>query len=293
MKHRYNFVDVIIIAILLILTISCLVPVLNTLAMSFSDKTSAALGEVLFLPVNFTISPYVEIVKEGRFFRAFGVSVVRVILGTAINLLFSVFMAYPLSKDPKEFPFRNFYMWIFVFTMMFNGGLVPTFLVIKDLGLIDTIWALVLPCAVNVFNTILLMNFYKGIPKALEEAARVDGAGALRILIQIVIPLAKPALATVTLFCIVFHWNSFFDGKIYINSSENVPLQTYIQGLVVQVSPQALANMTPDEIVRKLEVSSINFNSAKAFVSMIPILLIYPFLQKYFVTGIVMGAVKE
>ena len=293
MKHRYNFVDVIIIAILLILTISCLVPILNTLAMSFSDKTSAALGEVLFLPVNFTTSPYVEIVKEGRFFRAFGVSVVRVILGTAINLLFSVFMAYPLSKDPKEFPFRNFYMWIFVFTMMFNGGLVPTFLVIKDLGLIDTIWALVLPCAVNVFNTILLMNFYKGIPKALEEAARVDGAGALRILIQIVIPLAKPALATVTLFCIVFHWNSFFDGKIYINSSENVPLQTYIQGLVVQVSPQALANMTPDEIVRKLEVSSINFNSAKAFVSMIPILLIYPFLQKYFVTGIVMGAVKE
>lgn len=293
MKHRYNFVDVIIIAILMIMTISCLIPILNTLAMSFSDKTSAALGEVMFLPVNFTISPYIEIVKEGRFFRAFGVSVVRVILGTAINLLFSIFIAYPLSKDPKEFPFRNIYMWIFVFTMMFNGGLVPTFLVIKDLGLIDTIWALVLPGAVNVFNTILLMNFYKGIPKALEEAARVDGAGPWRILIQIIIPLAKPAIATVTLFCIVNHWNSFFDGKIYINSPEKIPLQTYIQSLTVQISPQAMANMTPDEIVRKLEVSNITFNSAKAFVSMIPILLIYPFLQKYFVTGIVMGAVKE
>lgn len=293
MKHRYNFVDVIIIAILLIMTISCLIPILNTLAMSFSDKTSAALGEVMFLPVNFTISPYIEIVKEGRFFRAFGVSVVRVILGTAINLLFSIFIAYPLSKDPKEFPFRNIYMWIFVFTMMFNGGLVPTFLVIKDLGLIDTIWALVLPGAVNVFNTILLMNFYKGIPKALEEAARVDGAGPWRILLQIIIPLAKPAIATVTLFCIVNHWNSFFDGKIYINSPEKIPLQTYIQSLTVQISPQAMANMTPDEIVRKLEVSNITFNSAKAFVSMIPILLIYPFLQKYFVTGIVMGAVKE
>lgn len=293
MKNKYNFVDVLIIIVLLIMTVSCLIPILNTLAMSLSDKTSAALGEVMFLPKNFTISPYVEIVKEGRFFTAFGVSVWRVVLGTSINLIFSIFMAYPLSKDPREFPARNIYMWIFVFTMMFNGGLVPTFLVIKNFGLIDTIWALVLPCAVNVFNTILLMNFYKGIPKALEEAARVDGAGPWRILLQIIVPLAKPAIATVTLFCIVFHWNSFFDGKIYINSPEKIPLQTYIQSLTVQISPQALANMSPDEIIRKLEVSNITFNSAKAFVSMIPILLIYPFLQKYFVTGIVMGAVKE
>lgn len=293
MKQRYNFVDVIITIVLLIMTISCLVPILNTLAMSFSDKTSAALGEVMFLPVNFTTAAYVEIVKEGRFFTAFGVSVVRVILGTAINLVLSIFIAYPLSKDPREFRFRNVYMWIFVFTMMFNGGLVPTFLVIKDLGLIDTIWALVLPGAVNVFNTILLMNFYKGIPKALEEAARVDGAGPWRILLQIIIPLAKPSIATITLFCIVAHWNSFFDGKIYINSPEKLPLQTYIQSLTVQISSQAMANMTPDEILRKLQVSNITFNSAKAFVSMIPILLIYPFLQKYFVTGIVMGAVKE
>lgn len=293
MKRKYNFVDVIITVFLLLLTITCLIPILNTLAMSFSDKTSAALGQVFFLPVNFTTAAYVEMFQDTRFFTAFGVSVLRAVLGTAINLLFSLFVAYPLSKSKREFPFRNIYMWIFVFTMMFNGGLVPTFMVISDLKLMDTIWALVLPGAVNVFNTILLMNFYKGIPGALEEAAKVDGASPWRILLQIIIPLAKPAIATITLFCIVYHWNSFFDGKIYINTPSKMPLQTYIQTLTVQINSQTMANMTPDEIIRKMQVSNITFNSAKAFVSMIPILLIYPFLQKYFVTGIVMGAVKE
>ncbi len=294
MKRKYNVVDVIIITFLMILTLTCLIPILNTLAMSFSDKTSAALGQVTFYPVNFTTAAYVEMFQDNRFFTAFGVSVLRVLLGTTINLVLSIMMAYPLSKKPSEFRFRNVYMWILVFTMMFNGGLVPTFLVVNQMHLIDTIWALVLPCAVNVFNTIILMNFYKeGIPNALEEAARVDGAGPWTILLRVIIPLAKPSIATIALFSVVFHWNSFFDGKIYINSPLNQPLQTYIQSLTVQVSPQTLANMTPDEIIRKMEVSSITFNSAKAFVSMIPILAIYPFLQKYFVTGIVMGAVKE
>lgn len=294
MKRKYNVVDVIIITFLMILTLTCLIPILNTLAMSFSDKTSAALGQVTFYPVNFTTAAYVEMFQDNRFFTAFGVSVLRVLLGTTINLVLSIMMAYPLSKKPSEFRFRNVYMWILVFTMMFNGGLVPTFLVVNQMHLIDTIWALVLPCAVNVFNTIILMNFYKeGIPNALEEAARVDGAGPWTILLRVIIPLAKPSIATIALFSVVFHWNSFFDGKIYINSPLNQPLQTYIQSLTVQVSPQTLANMTPDEIIRKMEVSSITFNSAKAFVSMIPILTIYPFLQKYFVTGIVMGAVKE
>lgn len=293
MKRKLNVVDIIIIVFLLLLTFSCLVPILNTLAMSFSDKTSAALGKVTFFPVNFTTAAYHEMFQDNRFFTAFGVSVFRVLLGTAINLVFSIFMAYPLSKSKAEFRCRNIYMWILVFTMMFNGGLVPTFLVINQLKLIDTIWALVLPGAVNVFNTIILMNFYKGIPSALEEAARVDGAGPWTILLKVIIPLAKPSIATIALFSIVNHWNAFFDGKIYINTPAKQPLQTYIQALTVQLSPQAMANMTPDEIIRKMEVSNITFNSAKAFVSMIPILAIYPFLQKYFVTGIVMGAVKE
>lgn len=293
MKRKLNVIDYLIIIFLLILTFSCLIPILNTLAMSFSDKTSAALGKVYFLPVNFNLSSYIEMLSDNRFFTAFGVSVVRTISGTILNLFFSILMAYPLSKNPREFRFRNIYMWTMVFCMMFNGGIVPTFLVINSLHLIDTMWVLILPGAVNVFNTIILMNFYKGLPPSLEEAARVDGAGAWTILLKVIIPLAKPSIATIALFSAVNHWNAFFDGKIYINTPAKQPLQTYIQSLTIQLSPQQLANMNPDEIVRKLEVSNITFNSAKAFVSMIPILCIYPFLQKYFVTGIVMGAVKE
>ncbi len=293
MKRKLNVIDYLIIIFLLILTFSCLIPILNTLAMSFSDKTSAALGKVYFLPVNFNLSSYIEMLSDNRFFTAFGVSVVRTISGTILNLFFSILMAYPLSKNPREFRFRNIYMWTMVFCMMFNGGIVPTFLVINGLHLIDTMWVLILPGAVNVFNTIILMNFYKGLPPSLEEAARVDGAGAWTILLKVIIPLAKPSIATIALFSAVNHWNAFFDGKIYINTPAKQPLQTYIQSLTIQLSPQQLANMNPDEIVRKLEVSNITFNSAKAFVSMIPILCIYPFLQKYFVTGIVMGAVKE
>ena len=157
----------------------------------------------------------------------------------------------------------------------------------------DTIWALILPGAIPVFNVILLMNFFKGIPDSLEEAAVIDGANPLQILIKVFLPMSKAALATITLFCIVNHWNAFFDGKIYINSLEKLPLQTYIQSLVVDLNPEQMASMTPEQMSEQMQLSSLTFNSAKVVVSMLPILLIYPFLQKYFVTGIVMGAVKE
>jgi putative aldouronate transport system permease protein len=293
MKRKMNFVDVIIIFVLCLMAFSCLIPILNTVAISFSDKTNAALGNVYLWPVNTTTSSYIEIIKDSRYFTAFGVSILRVVLGVSINIILSVFMAYPLSKDKKSFPARNIYMWLLVFTMLFNGGLVPTFLLVKSLNILDTIWALVLPGAVPVFSVIILMNFYKGIPKSLEEAALVDGANPLYILLRIMIPLSKASIATIALFSIVGHWNSFFDGKIYINTPAKQPLQTYIQSLTIRLSSEAMKNMTPEEIIRKLELSNLTFNSAKVVVSMIPILLIYPFLQKYFVTGLVMGAVKE
>ncbi len=292
-KRKINIVDIIIVIVISIMALSCLVPILNAIAISFSDKTSAALGEVYFWPKNFNITSYQEILKDSRFFTAFGVSVMRVVLGTTINVFLCIVMAYPLSKSSSVFPARNIYLWILVATMMFNGGLVPNFLLVKNVGIMDTIWALVLPGAVNVFNLIILMNFYKGIPKSLEEAAFVDGAKPFYILFKIFVPLAKASIATITLFAAVNHWNAFFDGKIYINTPANQPLQTYIQSLNFQVSMAAMQNMSPDEIVRKLMMSNITFNAAKAIVSMIPIIAIYPFLQRYFVTGIVMGAVKE
>lgn len=177
--------------------------------------------------------------------------------------------------------------------MMFNGGIVPNFMLVKSLHLMDTIWALILPGAVPIFNVILLMNFFKAIPHSLEEAAIIDGANPIQILLKVFLPMSKAALATIVLFCVVNHWNAFFDGKIYINSLEKLPLQTYIQSLVVDLNPEQMASMTEEQLNEQMKMSSLTFNSAKVVVSMLPILIIYPFLQRYFVTGIVMGAVKE
>lgn len=293
MRKKITIADVIIGIILIFCAFSCLMPILNTIAISFSDRTSAALGKVYYWPVNFTIAAYEAMIHESQFIISFLNSIYRVLIGVSINMLLSILMAYPLAKDTKTFKYKKVYMWIIIVTMMFNGGLVPTFLVIKNLGLMDTIWALVLPTAVPVFNVILLMNFFKGVPNSLEEAAEVDGANPMQILWKIFVPISKPALATIGLFAIVAHWNAFFDGKIYINSPAKLPLQTYIQSLTVDLNPERMANMTPDQIERQMAMSSLTFNSAKVIVSMVPILLIYPFIQKYFVTGIVVGAVKE
>ena len=293
MKHKINFVDILIMILIGIISFISLVPIINTMMISFSDKTSAAIGRVYFWPVNFNITAYERILEDLRFFSAFQISVIRVVLGTAINVLLSIHMAYPLSKSKSIFRMRNIYMWFIVFTMLFNGGLVPNFLLVRGMGLLDTIWALVLPGAVNVFNTIILMNFYKGIPNSLEESAMMDGARPFTILWRIYVPLAKASIATITLFAAVNHWNTFFDGLIYMNSPNKVPLQTYIQTLTATINTNQLQSMTPEQIIKHMEVSNLTFNAAKVIVSMVPIIAIYPFLQRYFVTGIVMGAVKE
>ena len=292
-KKKIKLSDVAINLILGFCGLICLIPILNTVAISFSDRTSAALGLVRLWPVNFTLASYQNMLEETQFWTSFLVSVKRVAIGVSLNMLLSILMAYPLSKSESVFYKKKYYMWIVVFTMMFNGGLVPTFMVVSKLHMMDTFWALVLPGAVPVFNVIILMNFFKAIPQSLEESAYVDGAGAWTILFKIYLPLSKASLATIGLFAVVTHWNSYFDGKIYINSLTKLPLQTYIQSLATSINTDMMASMTAEEIQEMLEVSSLTFNSAKVVVSMIPILLIYPFLQKYFVTGMVVGAVKE
>ncbi len=285
--------DIVIYLILIFCGLICLIPILNTVAISFSDKTSAALGLVKLWPVNFTLASYQSMLEEKQFWTSFKVSSLRVLFGASLNVFLSILMAYPLSKSPKKFKYKKIYMWIVVFTMMFNGGLVPTFLIINKLGMMDTFWALILPAAVPVFDVIILMNFYKAIPESLEESAYVDGAGPWVVLGKIFLPLSKAPIATITLFAVVHHWNAYFDGKIYINSMKLLPLQTYIQSLSTTLNANQMATLSAEEIQEMLEVSSLTFNSAKVIVSMIPILIVYPFLQKYFVTGMVVGAVKE
>lgn len=282
--------NIIIYLLLALSALTCLLPLLNTIAISFSDKAAAMSGKVFLWPINPTLASYRAILEDQQFFRSFWNSIVRVVVGGAINVVLTILMAYPLSKSPKYFPQKNIYMWFVVFCMLFNGGLIPTYLLIYNLHIMDTIWALVLPGAVPVFNVIILMNFFKGIPDELDEAARIDGANPWTIMIRIFVPLAIPSIATITLFSIVGHWNAFFDGMIYMNTRAKVPLQTYLQSLVVEI--RDTTGMTPDEIKRMNEMSSRTFNAAKVFVAMVPVLVVYPFLQKYFVSGLVMGSVK-
>ena len=275
---------------LTIIAIMCLYPIVYILAVSLSDKAAAEAGMVTIYPIGFTLSSYKRIMQDTRFFGSFFISIKRVILGGGLQFIFTSLMAFSLSRSKKEFKLRDIYMWFLIFTMIFSSGLVPYYMTIKSYGLMDSIWALVLPSAVPVYNVILLMNFFKNVPKEIDEAAKIDGAGPWIMLVIIYLPISLPALATVTLFSIVGHWNGFFDGLIFMNRTENYPLATYIQTLIVQPS---LTNLSSSDIKEISKISQKTMNSAKIFVSLLPILIIYPFFQKYFVNGIMLGSVKE
>ncbi|RII33611.1 carbohydrate ABC transporter permease [Clostridium chromiireducens] len=281
--------DVVIWSIILLLTAACLFPLINMVAISFSNKSAAAGNLVGLLPVDFNLASYKTLLQEGQFWRSFGISVLRVVLGTALNLILVILMAYPLSKSKREFRLRNVYMNLMIFAMLFSGGMIPIFITVKNLHLLDSIWSLILPGAVPIFNVILLMNFFKSVPKSLEEAAELEGCSKWQILFKIYVPISLPALATISLFSIVGHWNDFFSGLLYINKAVNYPLQTYIQQLTVDITKVT----NPAQLQSLADISNKTLNSAKIVVSTIPLLIIYPFLQKYFVTGMVMGSVKE
>ncbi|MDF2503147.1 carbohydrate ABC transporter permease [Clostridium sp.] len=288
-SFQSRLADICIWIVILIFTVICLFPLINMVAISFSSKSAAAANRIGLLPVGFTLDSYKSLLKETQFWRSFGISVERVVIGTALNLILSILMAYPLSRTKREFKSRSIYMNLMVFSMLFSGGMVPIFITIKNLHLLDTIWSLVLPGAVNVFNTILLMNFFRSVPKSLEEAAEIDGCSKWKILFQIYLPISLPALATIALFSIVGHWNDFFGGLLYINKAANYPLQTYIQQLNVDVTKITNAS----QLQSVADISNKTLNSAKIVISTIPLLIIYPFLQKYFVKGMVIGSVKE
>lgn len=277
-------------ALLLAAALSCLLPMVHVLAVSFSSKAAAGAGVVKFLPVDFTLSAYGYVASKIEFWRSIMISVKRVFLGVSINMLLTILTAYPLSKEASIFKSRNVYVWFFVITMLFGGGLIPSYMVIQEFGLMNSIWALILPGAVPVFNVVILMNFFRELPKEIEEAAFIDGAGYLRTLLHIYLPLSKPALATLFLFCTVGHWNAWFDGLIYMNETSRYPLQSYLQTVIVD---QDLSLLTLSSGLESFaEVSNQTNRAAQIFLSIIPILCVYPFLQKYFTTGIVLGGVK-
>lgn len=271
-------------------SLSCLLPMIHVFAVSISSSTAVTAGEVTVWPVNFTLKSYEYILSNNEYWRAMWVSVVRVVLGTAVSMFLTILMAYPLSKSKSDFKHQPFFAWFLVITMLFSGGLIPSFMIVKYTGLLDTIWALVLPGAVSVFNVLLLSNFFRNIPKEIEESAFMDGAGHFRILAQLYLALSLPILATLIVFIAVGHWNAWFDGLIYMNNQSNYPLQSYLQTILVKSNTQV---MTQAYAKLLASISDRTIKAAQVFIAAIPILCVYPFLQKYFITGIMVGSVKE
>ena len=280
----FNVVNITILALLALL---CAFPVVHMLSVSFSNQSAVAANQVNLLPVGFNIASYRMVARRAAFWRAFRISVLRVIVGISINTVLTVLMAYPLSKSVRTFPSRRYYVWLLIFAMIFDGGLVPNYLLVRDLKLFDTIWALVLPGAVPIYNVILVMNFMKQLPDSIEEAAEVDGATYFQRFVRVVLPLCKPSIATVVLFSFLGHWNGWFDGKIYNNNTANYPLQTYLQALLSNTDAT-----NASEAIENALTNVKTLQAAQLFLTMLPILMIYPFLQKYFTKGLTIGAVK-
>nr|WP_255570550.1 carbohydrate ABC transporter permease [Cohnella sp. CFH 77786] len=277
---------------LLVVTLLCLLPIWYCLMIALSEKAAVQAGRVSFYPIGFNLYSFQEILSDPKFFLSLWVSFQRVLLGAAFTMLVLSLAAYPLSKTSKQFPGRNLLMWVFVFCMLFNGGLIPWFITMRNYNLLDSVWGLVLCGGVPIFNLILITNFIKNLPEEMEEAAKIDGAGPWRFMFQVLLPLLKPVLATVLLFTMVGYWNDFFQGMVLSTREESYPLQTYIQQLVVSTNLQNLANMSVEQLNRMSKLNNDSLNAAKIFVAMIPVLLIYPFLQRYFVKGITLGSVK-
>ena len=280
--------DVLNYAFLAILAISCILPMVHVFAVSLSSRGPAEASLVGLWPIQFTIANYQRVLKQAQVQRSTIISIVRTVLGTTINMLLTALTAYPLALD-EGFWGKRLVKWLLMFGMLFSGGLIPVFLMVRSLRLLDTIWALVLPGALPIWNVIVLLNFYRGLPKELSEAASIDGASHWRILFRIYLPLSLPALATLTLFCAVGHWNSWFDGLIYMMNIENVPLQTYLRSFLSEDTFRRIMGADPLEFDR---VSFRSLRAAQVAFATVPILMMYPFLQRYFVQGLTLGSVK-
>jgi putative aldouronate transport system permease protein len=274
------------ITFLVAVALLCVLPLVNLFAISLSGKSAANSGAVTFWPIDFTLMAYQKTFSNNNFIRSILIAIGRTGLGTLLSMLVITMAGYALSK---EFRGRTALMWFFVFTMLFGGGLIPSYLVNSALGLKNNFLVYIIPGAFNCYNMILIMNFFKSIPKALEEAALIDGASKFTILWKIFLPLSKAGLATVALFIMVGYWNEWFTGILYMSDTKNYPLASFLQVIVVQGNQQDLA-LDPTSAAA---MSERTIKAAQVFIGALPILCVYPFLQKYFVKGIVMGAVKE
>lgn len=266
-----------------VVLVSIIAPILNIFAVSFSSYDAFARGDVSFWPVEFSLDAYKAIIHDGKVLQGLKYSVLYTALGTLINVILTILTAYPLSRP--EMPFRKTISMFFAFTMFFSGGTIPTFLLVQKLGLYDSIWAMIIPGAMQIYNMIIMRTYFQSIPGELMEAARIDGANEWQTLWRIVLPLSKASIATIGLFYAVAHWNSWFNASIYLSSADKAPLQLVLRNMIFNA--QALVRSGEAD-----NIGTTTINYATLFISMVPMMIIYPFVQKYFVKGVMVGSVK-
>jgi putative aldouronate transport system permease protein len=284
-KGRLTF-NVINAIVMIIVCIATLYPFLFVTAASLSNPVFIAQGKVGIIPQGFTTLAYKMVFEYPMIGRSYLNTIIYTTVGTSINILMTILAAYPLSR--KSFIGRKFFSLMVFFPIIFNSGMIPSFLVVNGLGLRNTIWAMVLPGAIASFNVIIMRTFFEAIPEALEESARIDGASHMQILYRIILPLSIPSIATIGLFYAVGHWNSFFGAILYLRDQKMQPIQIVLRNIVIMNQTDSVMQSISDDRAQISE--SIKY--ATIMVATLPILLVYPFIQKFFVQGVMIGSVK-
>lgn len=277
--------QVVVYSILIILALLCLLPFLYVVAVSVTPESEVVRKGIVIIPESFTFLAYKEVFISHGIGQAYKITLFRTIVGTALNVLFTVLAAYPLSK--KYLPGRSTFLIFIVFTMMFSGGLIPTYLLIRSLGLLNSPWVLIIPHLISAFNLVIIKGFFEQLPAEIEESARVDGASELQALWRIILPLSMPVLATISLFYAVGHWNSYFDAIVYLNDANLMPLQVVLRNILLNIASESAESMANSGTVSKFAVQM-----AAVVVTTVPILIVYPFMQKHFTKGVLMGSIK-
>jgi putative aldouronate transport system permease protein len=281
--------DIILIAISVIILLIIAYPLYFVIIASFSEPEAVLGGNISFWPVGFNLESYKMILNEEKIWIGYKNSILYAVLGTGINLILTTLTAYPLSR--KEMPYRNAVTFVITFTMLFSGGMIPIYMVVRGLSLTDTIWAMVIPNAISTYNMLVMKNYFQSnIPEELHEAAAIDGCGHFQSLLRVVLPLSTPIIAVITLFYAVGHWNAFFNAIIYLRDQSLYPLQIILREIMLQNSLEAVGGDMVGMYEKVMRGETMKY--AVILVASAPVLMLYPFVQKYFVKGIMVGAVK-
>ncbi|MCG7384831.1 carbohydrate ABC transporter permease [Paenibacillus sp. ACRRY] len=286
--ERMTLLDYVIFAILLVLALMILIPFWNVIMISFATQKEYADNPLLMFPKEFTLDSYKALFADGTILSGYKNTLILLVIGLPLSMFLTTSMAYGLSRS--NFPFKKFIFFLVLFTMIFNGGIVPLYLIMKSLHLTGSLWSVILAGSFSAFNMILMMNYFYTLPESLMESARLDGAGEWRILFNVVLPLATPIIATITLFYGVAYWNSWYDAMIFLRKADQLPLQNVLRTIIS--TSQTNASNASSVDATQVSNFSMGMKMAAVFVTMVPIMCFFPMLQKHFAKGVLTGAIK-